>query len=248
MDKDWGVRPILFKIGKIVVPSYSFFVALAIFTGLSVYIIEAGKKKKVNKNSFYIVFAALAFGTLGAKIPIWIAHYKDIINSFPNISPMLSGRTIVGGLIGGTIGVTITKKKLKIKDRIGNEIAPAAALGMAIGRIGCFLNGCCYGVATNCKLGVDFGDGILRHPTQLYEAAFDLLMFVYIMKIKNKVTEPGKLFRIFVSAYFVYRFLIEFIRVEPKVFLGLTGFQIGALIGLIYINRNIFAGDTNNGK
>jgi phosphatidylglycerol:prolipoprotein diacylglycerol transferase len=151
-------------------------------------------------------------------------------------------------LIGGSLGVTFIKRKLNIKDRIGNEIAPAAALGMAIGRIGCFLNGCCYGIPTNCSYGINFGDGVLRYPTQLFEAMFDLIMFVYIIKIKDKVTEPGKLFKLFASAYFTYRFFIEFIRVEPRVFLGLTGFQIGALIGLIYMNKNIVLGDVGNGK
>jgi len=222
---NWGVKPVLFSIGNINIPSYSFFVALAVVVGGLVYYYEAKRNKSTGENTFYILMAAFVGGVLGAKIPIWIMNYKYIIASFPDIGPLLSGRTIVGGLIGGTIGVWILKWKLNIKERKGNLFAPAAAIGIAIGRIGCFLRGCCYGTATSLPWGVNFGDGIMRHPTQLYESVFAFGMFLYIQRVK-KNAKPGKLFDMFMISYFTFRFFEEFIREESRPILGFTIFQI----------------------
>lgn len=231
---DWGVYPVLFRIGNINIESYSFFVALALIVGIIVFYIEARRQKSVSEKTFYILIAALIGGTVGSKLPVWIFNYKEIISAFPNIIPLLSGRTIVGGLIGGTIAVMLTKKYLHIEGKRGNVFAPAIALGIAIGRIGCFLRGCCYGIETSLPWGVNFGDGILRHPTQIYESLFALGMFIYLQKAKKKNPSPGSLFRILMISYFSFRFLIEFIRVEDKIFLGLSGFQWASLGVLAY--------------
>jgi phosphatidylglycerol:prolipoprotein diacylglycerol transferase len=234
---NWGVKPILFNIGGFEVQSYAFFVLLALVVGILIYYYEARKQKKLGENTFYIALAALIGGVIGAKLPIWIINFREIIESFPDIAPFLSGRTIVGGLLGGLIAVILFKKIAKINDKRGNLFAPAIAIGVAIGRIGCFLRGCCYGKATSLPWGVDFGDGVLRHPTQIYESLFMIGMFVYITSIKKKVVEPGKLLIILFTSYFIFRFFIEFIRVEPVIFLGLTGFQIVSVIAIIYLNR-----------
>lgn len=234
---DWGIRPILFSIGRVEIASYSFFVLLGLVIGIITYIVLSKRNKTYNRNAFIVLIAAITFGTLGAKLPIWIANYKLIIANSADIQLIMSGRTIIGGLIGGTIGVILTKKVLKIKVRMGNQIAPAAAIGIAIGRIGCFFRGCCYGIPTYSTWGVDFGDGILRNPTQLYEAVFDVGMFIYLLIISKKVDEPGKLFRVFLNCYFSFRFLIEFIRVNDIVYWGMTSFQWVCILSLLYINR-----------
>lgn len=134
------------------------------------------------------------------------------------------------------------KKKLNIKIRLGNNIVPGVIVGIAIGRIGCFLRGCCYGVHTELPWGVDFGDGVLRHPTQIYEIIFLIFMLIFInIKFKNK-PKAGSLFDIFMITYFFYRFVVEFIRVEPELFLTLTMFQwisIVIIIYFLYLNNNI---------
>lgn len=237
--ENWGVKPILFTYGNIVIPSYSAMLLLALIVGILVYVIQSKRENKISENAFYIVFAALFFGTLGAKIPIWIGNYELILSNPQNLGLLLSGRTILGGLIGGTLGVYFTKKIFKINIRIGNEIAPSVAVGVAIGRVGCFLQGCCFGMATNLPWGVDFGDGVHRHPTQIYEVIFNLLVFVYLLAIKSKISEQGKLFKIYLNLYFSFRFVIELIRVEKVIFLGLTGYQITCLLALIYINRKL---------
>jgi phosphatidylglycerol:prolipoprotein diacylglycerol transferase len=235
----WGIRPILFQTGNIGIQSYPVLISLAIITGVLVYYREARRMKNFSENSFYIVLAALVGGALGSKIPVWIMNYKIILQNLPDISLLLSGRTILGGMIGGSVAVAFIKWKLHIKQRIGNQIAPAAAIGMAIGRIGCFLRGCCYGIPTHLPWGVDFGDGIPRFPTQLLDGLFNLVLFIYLMKIRDKVTEPGKLFRIYLLNYFTFRFLTGFIREEVPVLLGLTPSQLVSIIALAYMNRNL---------
>lgn len=233
---NWGVRPVLFHIGSFGVPSYEFFVTLALVVGILVYLWEARNKRTMNENTFFIAVAAIIGGTIGAKIPLWIYYFPKIIATFPDPTYILVGRTITGGLIGGYLGVVLVKRKLGITERRGNLFAPAIALGVAIGRIGCFLRGCCYGVDTSLPWGVDFGDGIPRHPTQLYEAGFMLLLFGYLQYAKRKGPEPGQLFVLLIKAYFSYRFLSEFIRVHPS-YWGLTFFQWLSLAVLIWLNK-----------
>ncbi|MCF7861522.1 prolipoprotein diacylglyceryl transferase [Candidatus Woesearchaeota archaeon] len=232
--ENWGIKPVLFSIGSSDISSYSFFVLLALIIGLLVYYFLSAEQKELSEKSFLVLLAALFGGTLGAKIPIWVINYQLIMDSLPDITPIISGRTITGGLVGGTLAVIIVKKYLKIKKKKGNLFAPAIAIGIAIGRIGCFLMGCCYGIETTLPLGVDFGDGILRHPTQIYEAVFMLGLFVFLM-YKRKTAKPGQLFFILMNSYFVFRFLEEFIRDNPHYF-GLTLFQYISIGALLFIN------------
>jgi phosphatidylglycerol:prolipoprotein diacylglycerol transferase len=227
---EWGIKPILFHIGSFPIPSYSFFVGLAVIIGILFYWLEARKQKQLSENTLYILIGALIGGVIGAKLLVIIAYWSQL-----NLDIILTGKSIVGGLIGGTIGVMITKKILNIESqRKGNLFAPAIAIGVAIGRIGCFLRGCCFGKETTLPWGVNFGDGILRHPTQIYESIFMLGFFFYLLHAKTKNPKPGHLFNILIIGYFTFRFLIEFIRVEPIAFLGLTWFQILSLVAIIY--------------
>lgn len=235
----WGLRPILWQSDTLRIESYPFFVILGIIAGLLVFWLLARRERAADEQSFYIVITALVGGAIGAKLPIWIVHIREIMAALPDIGPLLSGRTIVGGLIGGTLSVWWIKRKLRIKRRIGNAIAPAAALGIAIGRIGCLLRGCCFGITTDTGWGVDFGDGILRYPTQLFESVFMLILFVVLLLLLKNKPKEGALFTLFIVTYFFFRFWIEFVRSEPRILFGLTGFQYTALTVLTYYAMRI---------
>ncbi|MBU0766829.1 prolipoprotein diacylglyceryl transferase [Patescibacteria group bacterium] len=237
--EDWGIRPVLMNIDPFTINSYPFFIMFGMVVGIAVFAYFARKQNKWNEHSFYILIAAIVGGALGAKIPIWIIYFPKIISSFPDLSVLLTGRTIVGGLIGGSFAVWAMKKKLGIKKKIGNAIAPTAAIGISIGRIGCFLQGCCYGKPTSLAWGVDFGDGILRHPTQIYESIFCLILFLYFLWALKRPQKDGILFRQFMILYFIFRFMTEFIRVEPQILLGLTGFQYASLFVVVYYTTRI---------
>ena len=231
-----GILPVLFHIGRVGISSYTFFIALGIVVGAWVYYHEAKKAGQVSEFSFLIAVGAFVGSTLGSKLLELILNIDRVktMNDFTGI--IFSGRTVIGGLIGGTLGVWFTKKVAGFKGKRGNLFAPAVALGISIGRIGCFLNGCCYGKPSGLPWAVNFGDGIPRHPTQLYESAFMLMMFFIIKHaLPEGKTIPGYLFKILMTAYFFYRFFIEFIRVERVAVFGLTYFQIISVFVLIYL-------------
>ncbi|HET6352020.1 MAG TPA: prolipoprotein diacylglyceryl transferase [Coriobacteriia bacterium] len=220
----WGVRPVLFSIGRVPVSSYSFFVLLGLVAAIALYFYNTRGRR--SGHGLAVATAALVGGIIGAKVPIWLVNLPKIIAN-PSAAAVLSGRTIVGGLIGGALAVWLVKRRLGIRERLGNYLVPSLALGIFFGRLGCYFTGCCYGVATKLPWGVDFGDQIARHPTQLYEAAFALVLLA-IAQLTLDGWAPGVLFRAFMIVYFVWRFAIEFIRVNPASALGLTYYQLAA--------------------
>ncbi|MDL2235805.1 prolipoprotein diacylglyceryl transferase [Christensenellaceae bacterium OttesenSCG-928-L17] len=221
-----------------VIPAYAFFVGLGILAGLTYYFINLRRGGGVSEGAIKIVAAALIFGMIGSKIPLLFEG-----RSWEQI---LLGKSIIGGLIGGAFGVILIKKLFNIKQKLGNVIAPSIALGMAVGRIGCFLNGCCYGIVANW--GVDFSDGHLRIPTQLFEIAFHSIAFGILVYLQPKASRPGILFKSYLLAYFIFRFAIEFIRDNPTVWLGMSIYQIICILGIIYLIIIIWKGHKANGQ
>lgn len=239
--EEWGVRPVLFHVGEFGVPAYSFFVLLGLIAGTSLYFFEARRSVSRNENGAVIAFGAIAGGIIGAKALEWLLNYRILAAHFSDPAVWLSGRTIVGGLLGGKAGALLIKKAFGIREKRGNEIAPAVALGVLVGRFGCFFRGCCYGKPTEFFWGVNFGDNILRHPTQLYEALLMFAMFLFLSYRKRAPgLRPGELFRLLMICYFFFRFLIEFIRVEPVVLAGLTSFQLISLAVMLFFGGSTF--------
>ena len=147
------------------------------------------------------------------------------------------GKTVVGGLIGGLIAVEFAKQRMAITVRTGDLFVFPACAGMAIGRIGCFLTGLSdntHGVSTTWPTAVDFGDGIPRHPTQLYDIAFLALLALVLGARRQHITRPGDLFRAFMMSYMTWRFAIDFLKPEPRVALGLSMIQWAAIAVLGY--------------
>jgi len=176
----------------------------------------------------------------------------------------MGGKTIVGALIFGLISVELFKRYIGVRQSTGDLYAIPLALGIAIGRIGCFLTGLSdntYGTPTNLPWAIDFGDGIPRHPTQLYEIVFLLLLIPILYKIvilsraeasrsetsaeskdpypHHSLFLPGDAFKFFMTAYLSFRFLCDFIKPYPRILLGLGGIQWACLLTLLYYSRDI---------
>ena len=231
---EWGLRPILFTLGGVPVPSYEVFVTLALAIGGLVFWLLARRDRTSSERTLYIAVGALVGGALGAKLLEWCFTWRSVVAHLDSLPALLAGRTVIGGFVGGSFGVIVVKRWLGITERRGNLLAPAIALGLAIGRVGCLLRGCCYGEPTTLPWGVDFGDHIARHPTQVYEIVFALAAFGLMLTFRRRVTTPGRLFTIFVSSYLVFRFFEEFVRAGDRVAAGLTVYQFAALAGLGY--------------
>jgi phosphatidylglycerol---prolipoprotein diacylglyceryl transferase len=160
------------------------------------------------------------------------------------INSWLSGmegfsRSIEGGLAGAIVGVELFKWRTGMSGRTAALFALPIAVGIAIGRVGCFLAGLedfTYGTPTSLPWGHDFGDGILRHPVQLYEAGamlvFALGYLPFLFRRDGWVLPNG--FALFVLFYATQRFCIEYLKPYPDVVAGLTVFQVVCLAMVLY--------------
>lgn len=230
VPENWGLAKTIFGIS-----SYSFFVFLGIISGIVYFLYNIKDKRSNKENAAKIFFAALLGSSIGSKVPIIATNFNLFLEK-PKI--FLSGRSVLGGFIGGLIGVLIIKKILKIKGRYGNIIAPSAALGIAIGRLGCLNVGCCYGKIG--KFGINYGDGNLRYPTQIFEILFHLSAFFILNFLKNRMKKNGILFTYYVISYFVFRFFTEFIRASEIYLFKLTLYQIISIIGICFVLVKLF--------
>lgn len=229
-----GLYPVLFEIGGHKLMTYNVFMVLAIVVGIFIF----KKSSDQNNHAMGIAFSGLLGGALGAKLAMLVVYFGELQRADDFSLILFSGKSIVGGLIGGFVGVILYKRLFNIKVRMGNRLVVPILVGMAIGRVGCLMNGCCYGKVTNFPLAMRLGDGQYRHPTQIYEIIFDLGLAWYLNQWlkRDPATEPGKLYQIFINAYLIFRFFIEFIRDEKVIGYHLTYFQIICLFGLVFIN------------
>lgn len=202
-----------------------------------------GAFREGNSDSVVVIAAGAIIGAaLGAKLSYWLDDPLTAFAQFPDWRHLLAGKSIIGALLGGVLGVELAKRIAGIKVSSGDAFVLPLTLGMCIGRIGCFLAGLpdhTYGTPTSLPWGVDFGDGIPRHPTQLYEIAFLLVQFAVIHARRKQFLRPGDRFRAFMVGYLVFRLLVEFIKPVFYAYpLGLSGLQWLCIAGLAYYLRD----------
>jgi phosphatidylglycerol---prolipoprotein diacylglyceryl transferase len=230
--------PVYIPIGPYQLHPHLVFETLAYFIGFRVYLwLRRRRGDAISDGTRWSVIAAAIGGAaLGSKLLFWL---EDPIATWQHLHDpafLLGGKTIVGGLAGGLIGVELTKLALGVRESTGDLFAAPLAIGAAIGRIGCFLTGLSdqtYGIATTLPWGVDFGDGVLRHPTQLYEALFLALLAILLLRLDRRPHTNGDLFKTFMIGYLGFRLLIDFLKPEAR-FAGLSSIQWAALAVLVY--------------
>jgi prolipoprotein diacylglyceryltransferase len=195
------------------------------------------------EHTLVIAVGAIVGAALGAKLAWVLYDPAYAFTDFPDWRHLLAGKSIIGALLGGLLGVELAKRALGVRGSTGDAFALPLMLGMGIGRIGCFLAGLddgTYGNPTRLPWGVDFGDGIARHPTQIYEQIFLALWALLLIRRGKFLAQPGDRFRAFMIGYLLYRLLIEWIRPIPMWYLGLfSGLQLLCIAGLLYYHRHI---------
>ncbi|MER3435915.1 MAG: diacylglyceryl transferase [Leptolyngbya sp. ERB_1_1] len=235
--------PVYIGVGAFKIHPHIFFEAIAytIALRLSLRNFRQDAIKPTQRSS--IVVAGMIGALIGAKMLVMLQHFDLWWQHREQFWLMLlQGKTVVGALLGALIGVELLKKIIGVKQSTGDAFVYPLILGMAIGRIGCFLTGLSdrtYGVATNLPWGVDFGDGIPRHPTQLYEIVFLLLLIVFL-KVRSRYSmQSGDLFKFYMISYLSFRLLIDSIKPEFHSILGLSAIQVACVLALIYYFHNI---------
>jgi phosphatidylglycerol:prolipoprotein diacylglycerol transferase len=246
--------PFWIHVGFIKLHPHAVFETLAYFVGFRVYLYTRNKEKLPVNQAFWILVGAILGAALGSKLLYWLEDPVKTLDNWRSFTYLMEGKTIVGGLLGGLIGVEWMKKRVGITRSTGDDMAIPIMVGMAIGRVGCFLTGLddhTYGTPTTWFTGIDFGDGIYRHPTQLYEIVFLLLLSAFILVLKRRavrsqaeenaaeqtVTDKlpdGAFFQLFMTGYLLFRFGIDFIKPTPHPYLGLNNIQLACVAGLIY--------------
>ena len=189
------------------------------------------------------VIAAAAVGAvIGSKLLYWLEDPYRIAANWRSFSVLWGGKTIVGGLIGGLMAVEWAKHRLHFATRTGDLFAVPLCAGIAIGRIGCFLTGLAddtYGSPTSLPWGIDFGDGIRRHPTQVYEILFLVLLGLMLLFLMRRPHVPGDIFKLFMVGYNGFRLGIDFLKPDPR-FLGMNSIQWACMLVLLYYSPDLW--------
>ncbi|MBX2799235.1 MAG: prolipoprotein diacylglyceryl transferase [Myxococcales bacterium] len=184
----------------------------------------------------WLIAAAAAGGALGAKGLVLFADPWTTWGSLEQVAGLLSGRTIVGALLGGWLAVELAKVWLRVRVSTGDLYVVPLCVGMALGRVGCFLSGVSdgtHGLPTALPVGMDLGDGVPRHPTALYEIGVLAVLAVVL----GRWTPPtqGLRFRVFLGAYLLWRLVIDGWKPGPAPYGGLTAIQLACLLGLVVL-------------
>jgi phosphatidylglycerol:prolipoprotein diacylglycerol transferase len=239
------MHPIIFSIGKLTIFSYGLFVALAFFTAITYLLnqIKKSKEKVLSQDELYSLFIyIIVSGIIGARLLFVFSNPQDFVLDPMSIFKLWEGGlTYYGGFISAAIFVLayVRVKKISILT-LGDFFAPALVLGHAIGRIGCFFAGCCYGKETNVAWSVVFRDknslavlGVHLHPTQLYESLGNFLIFFLLYFYSKKEHKKGFFVSFYFISYAVLRFVVEFFRGDPdrgRQYFSLSVSQILSLI------------------
>ena len=169
---------------------------------------------------FRIVCYAVLGGVVGAKLGEFAAEGWPLRISFWSIfDPEFGGKALLGGILGGWIAAGIAKRRMGITRSTGDLFALALPAGEAVGRIGCYFNGCCYGIATKFPIAI-YQHGAWRHPTQIYSSITAALIFTALFLVRDKLPREGDLFKLYLLLFGITRFGIEFIRERPPFFMA----------------------------
>jgi phosphatidylglycerol:prolipoprotein diacylglycerol transferase len=232
------MHPRLFTIGGFTQHTYGLLVATAFVVGL-ITVVRLSRRQGLDPDKVFNlgVYVALA-AVLGAKLLLILTdlgfYFRNPGEIF-SLASLQAGGVFYGGLIGAVaLALWYTRRASLPLLRTCDVFAPAVALGHVIGRLGCFSAGCCFGKPTSLPWGVTFTDpyahemfgtplGVRLHPTQLYEALAEALIFLLLLARLRKKQFDGQVMALYLAVYGVARFLIEFVRDDPD-----RGFILGS--------------------
>lgn len=226
------MHPILLKLGPVTVYSYGVMIALG-FAIATFFMYTRAKDFQLDRDRVIdLLILILITGILGARllyILLNLPYYSANPLEIPNLSK--GGLVWYGGFLSAIAATIFYVLKYRLNFwSIVDLMSPYIALAQCLGRIGCFLNGCCYGIEAGeeCILGIVSADGhTLLYPTQIYSSVALLLIFIVLRIWQDRRHFPGEIFLGYCALYSSKRFLMEFLRGDnEKIILGLTLSQI----------------------
>ena len=245
------MHPIFFTLGPLTIRWYGVMAALGFLLATALVTMNR-KRANMNDNQVSaLMFIAIIGGVLGGRIfyviQNWSTQFSD--NFFEIFRIDHGGLVFYGGFFLAISGIIIYCRKSKLDiPRVLDVFAPGLAIGHAMGRIGCFLNGCCYGTVTNSSLGVHYPEGTAPwlkfsgaavHPVQLYETCGNILLAAFLFILLRR-TKRGITLCSYIILYGILRFVDEFFRGDHSYNqLWLGRFTPAQTIGLLLIPTGI---------
>ena len=226
---------------------YGIIVALAILV-IVLWMLRAVRKGA--NLSYDTVFTAALVGIPSGIVISRLLHVVDKWGYYIHNPGQIvggAGLTIYGAVLGAALAIWIYSRFSKFQfGYFADTIAPAIILAQVIGRVGCTINGCCYGIPTSLPWGVVYAHpdsvayaasqalplGMGLHPTQLYEIIYNLLLFAVLLKLRGRFKPDGSLFLIYLGLYSLWRVGIAFLREGTPFLFGLPQAQV---IGIIVL-------------
>ena len=201
-----------------------------LLTGIAVSLVFWSRLAKRDSRLMLIYGAALVSAFFGAKVVYLLAEGWLFWDSPDRWLIWATGKSVLGALLGGYAGVEIAKRAIGYTESTGDWFAIVAPLGIALGRVGCLLHGCCTGVV--CEPAwwtLRDAAGVHRWPAVPVELAFNVAAIALFATLRRAGKLRGQLFHIYLIAYGLFRFAHEFLRATPRLSHGITGYQIVAL-------------------
>ena len=230
----------ILTIGPITIHGYGLMIGLGVMAALILGDYRA-KKAGLNGDHIYgMTFSAVIFGFIAARILFIITEWEDFLQN-PKAYFSGAGFVVYGGIIGGALAVYVfcRIKKINVLEYL-DLMMPSIALAQGLGRIGCFLAGCCYGRETNSWFGVVFTNsdfapnGVKLIPTQLFMAGGDFILTAILLWYASKKPIRGRIVALYAILYSIGRFAIEFLRNDDRGTVGmLSTSQFIAIFALI---------------
>jgi phosphatidylglycerol---prolipoprotein diacylglyceryl transferase len=222
--------PTLLKLGPVQIHAYGLMLAISFLVGIY-WAMNRGEKRGIHKDDvmdagLWVVISAI----LGSRLFYVVTHVEEFRGRWwDTVSPIqssgeigIAGLSMLGGVLCALAAITLfcVVKKIRVL-RFFDSCAPSLALGLALTRIGCFLNGCCFGKPGHLPWCMVFPDsspagaflpGQRIHPTQLYSSLWDFAMLGIILLVDRKKKADGALSAVFFILYGLFRFSIDFVR------------------------------------
>ncbi len=242
-----GINPVALRVGPLTIGWSGIMIDLALIS-LRLWVMrEIRRGARLNQDT--VITAAI----VGIPSGLFVSRLLHIIDQWGYYQGHLGqlvggeGLTIWGAVLGATFGIWIYSKFSHLDyGYFLDVVAPGILLAQSIGRVGCTLNGCCYGVATSLPWGIKytnpasfgFADSILLapgaglHPTQVYEIIYNLIVFALLLKLRERFKPDGSLFLIYLALYAFWRLFIDFVRPGTGFLFGLHQAQVISIVVL----------------
>ncbi len=218
--------PVLFRIGPITIYTYGVFVFLGVVIAYWLAVNEVHREGIDKSVASDIFFWTIVCAFLGARLLYCVVEWRSFIHSPLKMIFSRTGFVFYGGILGGLAGfIFMVKRYQRDFFTMADSVALYIPLGHAIGRLGCFSYGCCYGRPTDSWIGMVFPPsspagalGVKVIPTQLISSFFLVVIFIILRVLRNHRRFKGQILLSYILLYSLFRFIIEFFRGDPRGF------------------------------